>query len=214
MLAGYGVETPTCHTCDMSHTSLPEGLVAFVKRDCPTCSLVSPVLAELASRGPLTVFSQDDPGFPEGLDVVDDTSLEASWRHNIDTVPTVIAVATGREVDRAVGWDRSQWEELTGESSLGVGLPDHRPGCGSLSVDPEHAAALAVRYGDSPLRSRRVELAAAEDTHEALFDRGWTDGLPVVPPTEERVRAPPGRPTKSSPSSRLRSSKPPSRRSQ
>ena len=22
---------------------------------------------------------------------------------------------------------------------------------------------------------------------EALFDRGWTDGLPVVPPTEERV---------------------------
>ncbi|MEC8999364.1 MAG: thioredoxin [Actinomycetota bacterium] len=28
-----------------------------------------------------------------------------------------------------------------------------------------------------------------EDEVEAMFDRGWTDGLPVVPPTETRVRA-------------------------
>ena len=26
-----------------------------------------------------------------------------------------------------------------------------------------------------------------EDIQEALFDRGWSDGLPVVPPTPERV---------------------------
>ncbi|GIT46704.1 MAG: hypothetical protein Ct9H300mP12_12890 [Acidimicrobiales bacterium] len=26
-----------------------------------------------------------------------------------------------------------------------------------------------------------------EDDVEAMFDRGWTDGLPVVPPTEARV---------------------------
>ncbi len=32
-----------------------------------------------------------------------------------------------------------------------------------------------------------MELADLEDEHEAMFDRGWTDGLPVVPPTPERV---------------------------
>ncbi|MEZ5340256.1 MAG: hypothetical protein R2706_02065 [Acidimicrobiales bacterium] len=40
------------------------GLVAVVKRDCPTCELVVPVLDQLASVGDLTVFSQDDPTFP------------------------------------------------------------------------------------------------------------------------------------------------------
>ena len=27
------------------------------------------------------------------------------------------------------------------------------------------------------------------DVQEEFFDRGWTDGLPVVPPTPERVQA-------------------------
>jgi len=40
-------------------------LVAIVKRDCPTCRLVAPVLAELADGAlPLTVYSQDDPRSP------------------------------------------------------------------------------------------------------------------------------------------------------
>mgnify|MGYP000373268851 CR=1 FL=1 len=36
---------------------------------------------------------------------------------------------------------------------------------------------------------RRVDLGAAEDPIEAAFDRGWSDGLPVTPPTEARVLA-------------------------
>jgi hypothetical protein len=32
-----------------------------------------------------------------------------------------------------------------------------------------------------------VELADLEDDVEAVYDRGWSDGLPCVPPTEERV---------------------------
>ncbi|MDP6935783.1 MAG: thioredoxin, partial [Myxococcota bacterium] len=32
-----------------------------------------------------------------------------------------------------------------------------------------------------------MEIASLEDDAEAMFDRGWTDGLPVVPPTEARV---------------------------
>lgn len=169
-------------------TLIDDGLVVVVKRDCPTCVLVAPVLAELAERVGVTVLSQDDPTFPEGLDgVIDDTSLGFSWHHDLDTVPTVLRFEGGEETGRIMGWDRERWEAFTGLSDLGVDLPPYRPGCGSLSVDPNRTDELAVRFGGSVLRSRRVELAALEDEFEALFDRGWTDGLPVVPPTEARV---------------------------
>ena len=41
-----------------------------------------------------------------------------------------------------------------------------------------------VRFRAGELRSRRVRLGELEDELEAMWDRGWTDGLPVVPPTE------------------------------
>ena len=175
---------------------LPPGFVAFVKRDCPTCELVAPVLAQLADRVSLTVYTQDDPSFPEGVIAVDDTSLETSWRNDIEAVPTLIRVGEkGVEAERALGWHREEWEKLTGVSGLGMGLrdaldlPDYRPGCGSLSVDPNLAEELAVRFSGSALHARRIELASLEDEFEALFERGWTDGLPVVPPSERRVLA-------------------------
>jgi hypothetical protein len=165
-----------------------DGVAAVVKRECPTCALVLPVLHELRSRGlPLSVLTQDDSTFPEGLDPVDDTELGFSWHHDIETVPTLLRFEGGEEVERTVGWSRPEWEALTGLAGLGEGLPDHRPGCGSRSVDPDLAAELAVRFSGSTLRSRRIELASLEDEWEALHDRGWSDGLPVVPPTEERV---------------------------
>ena len=168
--------------------TLPDGLVAVVKRDCPTCALVVPVLRELASgTEPLTVFTQDDPAFPEGVRSTHDADLSVSWHHDIDTVPTLIRVSDGAEVTRLVGWNRAQWEELTGVGGLGTGLPEYRPGCGSLSVDVGRVDELRTRFGTSPLRSRRVELAELEDEAEAMFDRGWSDGLPLVAPTEARV---------------------------
>jgi hypothetical protein len=158
---------------------LPDGLVAVVKRDCPTCALVEPVLRELGAA----VWCQDDASWFDG----DDTELELSYRLGIETVPTLMRVDAGEETARVVGWSRGQWERLSGVPGLGPGLPDHRPGCGSLSVDPFRIDALEARYGGSGLGSRRVELADLEDEHEAMHDRGWTDGLPVVPPTPERV---------------------------
>lgn len=172
-----------------SAPALPAGIVAFVKRDCPTCTLVAPVLAELGGRVELTVYSQDDPAFPPGVAVRDDTSLEVSWHHDIETVPTLLCVTDGEERERAVGWHRGEWEALTGVRGLGDGLPDWRPGCGSRSVEPGLAEDLAVRFSGGALRSRRVALGALEDDIEAAFDRGWSDGLPVVPPTERRVLA-------------------------
>jgi hypothetical protein len=167
---------------------LPDGWVAVVKRDCPTCVLVEPVLAQLHAAGPLTVYSQDDPEFPAGVRVVDDRELEASWRLKVETVPTLIRVQDGAEAARTVGWLREQWEGLTGVDGLGPDLPDFRPGCGSRSVEWGVEDELERRYGGRTLASRHVELAELEDDVEAMYDRGWTDGLPVVPPTEERVR--------------------------
>ena len=168
---------------------LPEGLVAFVKRDCPTCELVEPVLAQLASRAGVTVYCQDDPSFPAAPPAVDDRELAVSWHHEIEAVPTLLRVENGVEKERALGWHRGEWEALSGVGGLGAELPDQRPGCGSLSVDPSRVDALRVRFGASSLRARRVELASGEDEFEAMIARGWSDGLPLVPPTERRVLA-------------------------
>jgi len=172
----------------MTAPQLPDGLVAIVKRDCPTCRLVAPVLAELADGAlPLTVYSQDDPAFPDAVKVVDDTDLEVSFALELETVPTLLRVSGGEIVDRTEGWLRREWEALTGRAPLGPGLPEYRPGCGSRTLDPDVAAARDEATGAARLRSRRVDLGEHEDDVEAAFERGWSDGLPVVPPTPERV---------------------------
>jgi len=171
----------------VSVTSLPDGLIAFVKRDCPTCVMVAPVLAALKDTLPLTVFSQDDPTFPPGVDPVDDSELEQSYRQGVETVPTLLRVENGAVVDELQGWLRPRWEELTGVHPLGEGLPEYRAGCGSRSVEPGIAERLAARYSGDRLASRRVRFGAEEDEFEAAYARGWSDGLPVVPPTAERV---------------------------
>ena len=174
---------------------LPDGVVAVVKRDCPTCVLVGPLLAALAAHGALVaVASQDDPTFPEGVAVIDDTDLEVSWSLEIETVPTLVQVVHGRVTSRLEGWSREQWAELFGTAfdaaaATTASLPDWRPGCGSLTQDPIRAAELRVRHGAASMRSRRIEIGGQEDEIEAMFDRGWSDGLPVVPPTPSRVLA-------------------------
>ncbi|MEM9467266.1 MAG: thioredoxin [Actinomycetota bacterium] len=168
--------------------ALPDGLVAVVKEDCPTCVLVAPVLADLADRAQLTAITQDNAAFPAAAPwVVHDHDLALSWHHDIETVPTLLTVENGTVTARLEGWKRDDWEAFTGIDGLGVDLPDWRPGCGSLSVDPTLTDELAVRFSGSAMTSRRIELAELEDEWEAMWDRGWSDGLPVVPPSEARV---------------------------
>ena len=165
-----------------------DGLILVVKEDCPTCQLVVPVARELVDRGLLAgLFSQDNPDFPDNLDVVDDRDLERSFHLDVDIVPTLIRRERGREVARAIGWHRGEWQNLTGINGLGDGLPEERPGCGSLSVSPGMAEELSVRFGETGLKAREVPVAFPDDPFEQMFDRGWTDGLPVVPPTPARV---------------------------
>ena len=51
--------------------TLPDGLVVFVKRECETCRMVAPLLAEF----PATVYTQDDPTFPETPTPIHDADL-------------------------------------------------------------------------------------------------------------------------------------------
>ena len=172
-------------------SALPDGLFIIAKRDCPTCTLLAPVYEQLAgAEAPLTVYSQDDPSFPDGLaGVVDDRDLAHSYRLDIEIVPTLIRIEDGQETARTYGWDRTEWERVSGRSGLGADLPAMRPGCGSRTQDPGMAARLAVRFGNTGLTARQIRLAPEVDAIAACQERGWTDGLPVVPPTGERVLA-------------------------
>jgi hypothetical protein len=167
--------------------------VAFIKRDCPTCALALPVLRQIdeiigRSGGMLEIHVQDDVSFAADFShACDDTALAASYHHKIDTVPTLIRLRDGSEDGRVVGWRRAEWEAFTGISGLGDGLPDYRPGCGSKTMDPGMPVRLKVKYGNTGLASRRLAVPALSDPVETCYERGWTDGLPVVPPTEERV---------------------------
>lgn len=172
-------------------TGIPQGFNGFllvVKRDCETCQMIAPAIAELQQARALTVISQDDPQFPPGLgDVRDDRDLELSYRLDIETVPTLIACADGVEEERLVGWLAVDWRRLTSLPALGESLPDFSPGCGSRTVEPGMPEKLAYRFGDSVLQARRIEVAELEDAHELMYERGWSDGLPLTPPTEARV---------------------------
>ena len=167
---------------------MPDGLIAVVKQDCPTCVLIDPVLHSIETNGlPLTVYSQDQPDFPTTRRVIDDRALEASYRWNIETVPTLIKVEDGQERARVVGWERDEWRTLTGIAALGADLPAYRPGCGSLAVQPGIAERLAVKYDGFKVQSRALEVPELSDSVEYCFERGWSDGLPLVPPTAERI---------------------------
>lgn len=171
-----------------SAVHLPDGLVIIAKRECATCQMVEPLLARIAQGDtPLTVYTQDDPTFGHAVNSQLDSDLSISWHHNIDTVPTLLLVRNGVEVERTFGWSQSDWQRITGIADLGEDLPTTRPGCGSMSVDPDRVDALRALFTGSSVTSRTVEFSAAEDEFEAMYARGWTDGFPVIPPTRERV---------------------------
>ena len=162
-----------------------------VKKDCPTCALIEPVIKQLSEtfNDSLAIYVQDDPSFPENvITKIDDSSLEFSYKQNIEIVPTLIRSDNGLDNQaRIFGWNKSEWQELTGIENLGANLVDSKPGCGSKTQDPGMNEILTLRFDIDRLRARKIELAESEDIMEACFERGWSDGLPVVPPTLLRV---------------------------
>ena len=207
-------------TATASTAIVPDGLVAVVKRDCPTCTLVAPVLRDLADARRAPRLLAGRPDVPRRHRRAPTTpTLDVSFALDIDTVPTLLRVEDGashephrRLVARALGGahrarrPRRRPPRLPARLRLAHARPRRR------------RRARGRRDGAAASASRRLELGAAEDELEAMFDRGWTDGLPVVPPTVERGRcacspARPARPTRSSRSCRPTSSSARSRRS-
>ncbi len=157
----------------------------FVKESCDTCRLIEAILPELSSQLDIELISQDDPGFPQGYSVTHDESLERSYRAHIEIVPTLIKQDEQGEVSRIHGWDKAAWQEIAG-LEFSSKLPLFRPGCGSKTLDPGMPEKLAARFDADKLQSRVLEFSADDDI-EACFDQGWSDGLPVVPPTQVRL---------------------------
>ncbi len=172
-------------------SDIPEdGLVLVLREDCPTCRLIAPVAAELEARGVMAaIYSQDNPDFPERLQVRDDRDLEVSYRLAVSIVPTLVRFTDGVETARTIGWSRQEWCSLAGLDDLGPGLPDERPGCGSLSEEAGWAEELRARHGETGLDAATLTVRFPEDSFEIMDVRGWSDGLPVVPPTPGRVLA-------------------------
>ena len=160
----------------------------FVKAECETCALVEPAIASILQAGKrVKILVQDDPGFLSGLGSESDTSLQASFHWDVEVTPTLIQLKNGREVHRTEGWDRRHWQNCFELPDLGSDLPEFRPGCGSKSREPGVHEHLVAEYGETGFQSRTIEVGQWEDAIETCYEHGWTDGLPVVPPTEARI---------------------------
>jgi hypothetical protein len=152
-------------------------LLVFAHADCPTSHLALRHLATVEDGPVKPVLIAEEPPeraarmarrsgirFPV---LAQEAPFRVSELLGIEAVPTAVLVdASSMAVESLVGWDRAGYERL-----LGVPLPDLgpavKPGCGSRLREPAVEAGL--------------------DELEDMFERGWTDGLPVVPPTPERV---------------------------
>jgi hypothetical protein len=184
-------------------------LLCFVKEDCPTCVLSMPLIQAAAETFgeamDVWCIGQDADGNARLVErfgliapMLDDSKLHVSYRYDLDTVPTVIlAGPNGDELERFVGFGRDDWQRLF-HRLITITLapppvidwsayPVSRPGCGSKSVEPGIAERLAAEMEGNPLRARRIDVGEADDVFEFMFDQGLTDGLPVIPPTPERV---------------------------
>ena len=185
-------------------------LLALVKEDCETCNLTLPLLEAVhrATDDGLDVWvavqkSDDIPILKDRHDLtmplLDDDALDLSYETDIDTVPTLFLYDEEQNCTlQTFGFDKHEWREIASESMALAGRPDgdtaidwdalpvQRPGCGARNYEPGVYERLqAIKSGD--LLSRLVDLAAKDDIHEFMYEQGYTDGFPVVPPTRERV---------------------------
>lgn len=164
--------------------SIPrDGLVIVIQRGCHACELLVPHLAAWQVRQPDILIVSQDAGYPPEMTASADLDLSLSRHLEVTSTPALVRLTDGHAGDRVEGWDRDAWQRLSGWAELGQDLPEWVPGCAGKNVDPEDVG------GRVPLQSRRLQLGEREDVHETAFARGWSDGLPVIPPTEARVRA-------------------------
>ena len=176
-------------------------LVLFVEAECPTSRLalrrLGPIVAPLLRGGvKLVAVHQDPPQVAAHTMRSCEADFEAlsesepyptSSAFGVRTVPTAFLIGSdGRIATVLEGWSRDAFADIAaGAAAMSRDdvdrlldpdvHPTFKPGCASKNT-------LA---SDLLAATRAAE--AAFDEFEDLFERGWTDGLPVVPPTRSRV---------------------------
>ena len=173
-------------------------VVLFVTEECPTCAMtlrrLAAPAADLCASGISFIAIFEDPlevaarsargaGF-RGTVLSEPEPYELSRSFELQSVPTTMLIdSEGSPLRRVVGWDRdglgdllAQASELAGASAPRVTgeHPLRKPGCAAKSTYDSETLAL-------------LNAAGPHDELEDMFDRGWSDGLPVIPPTRERV---------------------------
>jgi peroxiredoxin len=175
-------------------------LLLFVEEDCPTSRMslgrLQTIADGLAAAGTsIVAIHQNDRGTAartmrrmkaEFTALVEDEPYSVSSSFDVATVPTAYWIDAEGTVLRSVeGWCTDDFNEIAEVAAKQAGTetpritdepPRMKPGCASKS-------ALDPSLWQSPSTDSDF------DVLEDLFDRGWTDGLPVVPPTRERVDA-------------------------
>jgi hypothetical protein len=173
-------------------------VLAIVKHDCPVCDQVLRPLDAAGVRLVSQSSAEDTEAQARRLKLSRvpevDEELRLSERFDPDSVPAVVLLDDDVEVDRVEGLARDRIAELiarAGSAFAVDGLPASRPGCASRARDPEIAARIAARRArrDGCIVARELQIGGLEDPAQALYERGMTDGLPVVLPTPERVAA-------------------------
>src|SRR6185437_13743000 len=160
-------------------------LLLFVSEECPTSALalrrLGPLCGAWQEAGLTATAVFEDPlevavrvarrlGWQAGV-AAEDPPYETSRAYRLVSVPTAALVALIGRAGSLLGTELAIPEATQ---------PLLKPGCSSkAAIDPELAAAISAPAG-------------ADDVEE-MFERGWTDGLPVVPPTPDRVEAMLGR---------------------
>ena len=168
-------------------------LIVVVERDCPTSRGALRALAD--AGGHVVVLCQgrseaaralaDETG-TRHLDVlVEPAPHPVSAALGAGTVPTFALLEGGWLLEILEGWDqalvRGIVERAGGELTGSGGLPDVKPGCQS-----RHTLDAEMRLR---LEAEDAALAAHGGRIDDMWELGWHDGLPVVPPTPERARA-------------------------
>jgi hypothetical protein len=163
-------------------------LLLFGHAECPTSRLalerLGPMGPALAAQGVRLVCILQErletaarlarEHEVEALVLSERPPYAAARAFGVESVPTMLLLDRSDSVAATVvGWSFDRLDQL-----LPVGVPDDeprwKPGCEARPAHEEHLPARGP---------------AEFDELEDMFERGWTDGLPVVPPTADRVAA-------------------------
>jgi peroxiredoxin len=203
LTAAPAFELPSVSGSPVALSDLVErgpAVLVFVSEECPTCAMtlrrLAPPAQALADAGISVAAIFEDPlevaartarraGFDQTV-LAEPAPYDVSRSYELQSVPTTLLIdSEGRPLRRVVGWDNEALGELLAKACAMAGAavpqvtdehPRRKPGCAAKSTYDTETLALLDRAGP-------------HDELEDMFDRGWSDGLPVIPPTRERVDA-------------------------